>query len=45
MRKKVRIEDMSEYLDIYSYVSLIVGDGPNYLKEGIIWKELQCKNL
>jgi hypothetical protein len=42
MRKKVRIEDMSEYLEIFSYVSLIVGDGPKYLKEGIIWRELQC---
>jgi len=42
IRKKVRVEDMTDFLDVHSYISLIVGDGPNYLSEGKIWKELQC---
>lgn len=42
IRKKVKIEDMTEFLEVNSYISLIVGDGPNYLKEGKIWRELQC---
>jgi hypothetical protein len=32
---------MSDFLEVNSYLSLIVGDGPDYLKEGKIWKELQ----
>lgn len=36
------MEDMSDFLSVYAYISLIVGDGPEYLREGAIWKELQC---
>lgn len=32
---------MSDFLEVNSYISLIVGDGPNYLREGKIWQELQ----
>jgi len=44
IRKKVKIEDMSDFLEVNSYISLIIGDGPNYLKEGKIWQELQGWN-
>ena len=36
IRKKVRVEDMSDFLEVHSYLSLIVGDGPDYLSEGKI---------